>query len=1040
MNETKPLLSIGMIFRDDIRCLERCLKSLQPLRDAVPCELVMADTGSVDGSREVAEQYADILIDFPWVNDFSAARNAVLDRCSGTWNLTIDSDEWLEDIQPLLDFLREPEEQKADLALVTQFNYKNMEDKTQYIAFFAAGRLARFREGLLRYTGKIHETLRYNGKPLRAQRRPEIVLYHDGYIYVNAEAQRAKSERNMTLLRRVIREHPYDLRTLIHCIQSAYDSGERMKYAKRTMRALQDRRTQGDIRRSTAYQNAVWAAYQSGEPDLVLDWLAEGLAEFPQSLLLRVDSCYLAMQVKYDREDFAGALEYEGLWREALEEYRENKDELNELELGGLSCADEYHVSHCLALLTLCAIWAEKWALAQKLLDEQADRRPTRKSNLLQLLLETVLSYTGQVDARAYLQAQWDQALEGLKSEDEAEAKFADQCVDMMLNAMGTALHSDQRARALETLASLGDRDPAHSARILLSQDPEAMRYELAGARRWDHIFVPAVLHMMERGVPLTENFFQMPCELMVKYATLMSRLAEHFSTLVLKYAEAEDTESSLPRCLWAVVLTAAALRKGKWEEGEGAALCTLFASLEAGYLGSLCRLDALEESDLPALPALHRFGWRLLQGIEALKQGNASEYARLIREGVKDTPDMANAAAVLCDHPELLAPDPAPAPELLALAEQVKAILSQHDPDDPAVAALKASPVYQKVAYLLEEAPIVTAQAVTEPELSPAPIPASQRSSALLDRQFSALVEWCASMKEEKLFYHLKKGFLKLPKQHQQLLTDYLNTYPLWGSFRPERGDFGVLAEKARSLTAHAADYTWLYGRLEDFRSRKLLYAILSNWTRFDLKALGECKDSCFDDYFDLDVFPCGPGEVVADLGAYIGDTAVSFVNTYGPDAYRRYYCYEISPDSMEQLKQNTAKLPNLIYRQKGAGERAGTMSVQLGSDASANALTQGGDIQVEVAALDEDITEPITVLKMDIEGAEQAAIRGAARHIRDDRPKMALSVYHNNEDLWKIPRMIDELCPGCRFYLRYHGENLWPTEISFLAVPDKS
>ena len=75
---TKPLLSIGMIFKNEIRCIERCLQSLQPLREAIPCELVMADTGATDGSREVAEQYADILFDFPWVNDFSAARNAVM--------------------------------------------------------------------------------------------------------------------------------------------------------------------------------------------------------------------------------------------------------------------------------------------------------------------------------------------------------------------------------------------------------------------------------------------------------------------------------------------------------------------------------------------------------------------------------------------------------------------------------------------------------------------------------------------------------------------------------------------------------------------------------------------------------------------------------------------------------------------------------------------------------------------------------------------------------------------------------------------------
>ena len=76
----KPLLTIGMIFRDDIRCIERCLKALQPLRDAVPCELIMADTGSADGSREVAERYADVVFDFPWINDFAAARNAVMER------------------------------------------------------------------------------------------------------------------------------------------------------------------------------------------------------------------------------------------------------------------------------------------------------------------------------------------------------------------------------------------------------------------------------------------------------------------------------------------------------------------------------------------------------------------------------------------------------------------------------------------------------------------------------------------------------------------------------------------------------------------------------------------------------------------------------------------------------------------------------------------------------------------------------------------------------------------------------------------------
>ena len=96
-NEMHPLLTIGMIFKNDIRCLERCLKALEPLRKALSCELVMADTGSVDGSREIAERYADVIFDFPWKDDFSAARNAVMSRASGKWYLTVDTDEYLDE-------------------------------------------------------------------------------------------------------------------------------------------------------------------------------------------------------------------------------------------------------------------------------------------------------------------------------------------------------------------------------------------------------------------------------------------------------------------------------------------------------------------------------------------------------------------------------------------------------------------------------------------------------------------------------------------------------------------------------------------------------------------------------------------------------------------------------------------------------------------------------------------------------------------------------------------------------------------------------
>ena len=60
MAEKQPMLSIGMIVKNEEKKLERCLTALQPLRDAIPCELVIADTGSTDGTRAIAERYADL--------------------------------------------------------------------------------------------------------------------------------------------------------------------------------------------------------------------------------------------------------------------------------------------------------------------------------------------------------------------------------------------------------------------------------------------------------------------------------------------------------------------------------------------------------------------------------------------------------------------------------------------------------------------------------------------------------------------------------------------------------------------------------------------------------------------------------------------------------------------------------------------------------------------------------------------------------------------------------------------------------------------
>ena len=150
----KPFYSIGIIFKNEIRCLERCLKSLKPLQDAIPCEIVMADTGSTDGSRAVAERYADIVFDFPWIDDFAAARNAVIDRCSGVWYMSVDADEWFNgDARELLAFSKIKDLKDNIVGYIIRNCKSEEREASDNYMDFTALRMMRLASGL-RYRGK----------------------------------------------------------------------------------------------------------------------------------------------------------------------------------------------------------------------------------------------------------------------------------------------------------------------------------------------------------------------------------------------------------------------------------------------------------------------------------------------------------------------------------------------------------------------------------------------------------------------------------------------------------------------------------------------------------------------------------------------------------------------------------------------------------------------------------------------------------------------------------------------------------------------
>jgi peptidoglycan/xylan/chitin deacetylase (PgdA/CDA1 family) len=88
----KPTLSLCMIVKNEQDCLARCLNSAKNVVD----EIIIGDTGSTDTTKEIAMQFTKKVIDVPWQNDFSVARNEVLKHATSDWILILDADEILD--------------------------------------------------------------------------------------------------------------------------------------------------------------------------------------------------------------------------------------------------------------------------------------------------------------------------------------------------------------------------------------------------------------------------------------------------------------------------------------------------------------------------------------------------------------------------------------------------------------------------------------------------------------------------------------------------------------------------------------------------------------------------------------------------------------------------------------------------------------------------------------------------------------------------------------------------------------------------------
>lgn len=305
------------------------------------------------------------------------------------------------------------------------------------------------------------------------------------------------------------------------------------------------------------------------------------------------------------------------------------------------------------------------------------------------------------------------------------------------------------------------------------------------------------------------------------------------------------------------------------------------------------------------------------------------------------------------------------------------------------------------------------------------------------IDKNFYNIIDEIKSKDVYDIYFHILEKFKNISENTQRSMERFFAKYDYWGELKIDDGNFKVFINKAKVFKKYADDYVKLYESLKDYKSKYVLFAILNDFYNFDFVNLKNATEYCFKHYFDLNLIPKLKENVFVDVGAYVGDTVLDYVESYGKDSFQKIYCYEICQENIDKMKINLKNFDNIEIKRKAVSDRRGKLKFDLDNDISSNHISLDGKIEVEGIALDEDIKEKISMVKMDIEGSEMKALVGMKEHIKNDTPILLISVYHNNTDLVEIPKFIRSLSENYDYYLRYYGGCVYATEIVLFALP---
>lgn len=230
---------------------------------------------------------------------------------------------------------------------------------------------------------------------------------------------------------------------------------------------------------------------------------------------------------------------------------------------------------------------------------------------------------------------------------------------------------------------------------------------------------------------------------------------------------------------------------------------------------------------------------------------------------------------------------------------------------------------------------------------------------------------------------------------------------------------------------------YKRVYNLLNDDESRKVFANMIAAKIFMDTSYINNAF-KLTPVYFSKDIFSFS-NDIYIDCGGYDGDTASEFVKC-NPDV-QQVYIFEGIPELATKcrlkMEQECPEAKVHVF-QNVVFDKECELSLVQGIGNGDSRIGENGEIKVKAVTLDDSLTDDVTFIKMDIEGSEKEAIKGAARIIRTKTPKMAICIYHLKDDFWKIPELILSINSKYHFKVRQHDPVSFSETVLYCIPPN--